>query len=437
MRSKILSLAVALLAVQLGATPALAEEPPAAPPAESAAPLLPVPPPLPAPETPAVLLERANEAVDAGRTEEARGLFERVVAESPTSVEAQSARRALKLMGSRKIEPAQATPLQPLRVTSPEPAQAGPAPDEIVFRKEPFSLRTKERLRISVWEKIDFGMTAFLYGFSVGGSYSLGLQSNDTGAIVTPMVIGALSYTGLGLLWLLVTDPDRGDLPLVLAISSYVPTTATLAVTAFAQNPDAKAVGFAAGIAGLAAVPIAALLASKLDLDPGDTQLVRDAGFWGMAVGLGSLLAFGGKDISYGGPYTFHQSPTGQEVAAGGLIGLYAGLGLGLLGAYLGDPSLERVRVATWGGYGGTLVGALVGLSTKGSQDIFRGMVVGGIAGLVLAYALSYSLDQIPPEAALVADGPGRPYSTTLVPVTLTDSRGNPSLGAGISMVLP
>ena len=47
----------------------------------------------------------------------------------------------------------------------------------MVVRHEPYSLRTAERLRLTTWEKLDFGVTAFLYGMSLGLTFSLGLDS--------------------------------------------------------------------------------------------------------------------------------------------------------------------------------------------------------------------------------------------------------------------
>ena len=69
----------------------------------------------------------------------------------------------------------------------------------------------------------DFGTTAFLYGMSVGFSYGLSLQDQTSGSVFAPVVIGALSYTIGAVVFLSAANPDRGDLPLALAITSYLP----------------------------------------------------------------------------------------------------------------------------------------------------------------------------------------------------------------------
>jgi hypothetical protein len=433
--------------------------------------------PVPIIESPAALLEKANAAVDASNFDGASALFVRIVDSAPNSAEALVARRSLKMLytgpamaaATSAPAPAAATrvPLEPIPVpvaATPVPLEPIPVPastpppkfspggDQLVYRLEPYSLRTKERLNISTWEKIDFGVTAFVYGASVGLSLSLALQPKDLGGYIAPIVIGASIYTLGSLVYLNTADPDRGDLPLVLAISSYVPTTAVLAATAIFEDPDGKAVSAAAGIAGLLAVPAAAIAAQQLSLDPGDTQLVRDAGFWGMAAGLGTMMAFGGSTyIVQPSGYVRHDGPTTRALATGGLIGLYTGLGLGLLGAHYSDVSLERVRVTTWGGYGGTVLGLLVGLAADDDgPGMYRGALFGGLGGLVIAFAAASGLDLIPSDATLVAEGDSQEtswtsgraqaqneWATNLAPLFISDARGQPCLGYGLTVVLP
>jgi hypothetical protein len=142
-----------------------------------------------------------------------------------------------------------------------------------------------------------------------------------------------------------------------------------------------------------------------LDLDPGDTQLVRDAGFWGLVLGTTGTLGFGGTTQTYPGSIdTYYQSPSSKAVSGFALAGLYGGLGLGVLAASQSEVSLERVRVSTWGGYGGALLGALLGGSAdNGDRGVYRGLTVGALVGLVVTFVASSGLDGIPPENPVVA----------------------------------
>jgi hypothetical protein len=75
-----------------------------------------------------------------------------------------------------------------------------------------------------------------------------------------------------------------------------------------------------------------------------------------------------------------------------GLLGLGSGLGLGLLAANTTEVSLERVRVSTWGGYGGAVLGALLGVSAA-DQDkeagLYKGITIGALTGLVITFVAS------------------------------------------------
>jgi len=358
--------------------------------------------------TPAERLAQADAAVDAGDLPLARALYERVVAESPGAPEANEARRALKILAAR--------------LAAPAPAASGgdaqpPASSGVVLRREPYSIKTKERLRLTAWEKLDFGTTAFLYGMSVGFSYGLSQRDQSSGAVLPPIALGALSYTLGAVVFLNAANPDRGDLPLALAITSYVPTT-TLLVANFAfDHPDGHKTALATATAGLVSVPIAVYAAHELDLDPGDTQLVRDAGFWGLVLATAGTLGFGGSETTYYPGYTSYTAPTGRTIASAGFLGLYGGLGLGLLAAHASDVSLERVRVTTWGGYGGAIVGLLLaeagGTSGNNEGTAYRGLSVGALAGLVVTFLLTRSLDGIPPEDAVAS---ARPPKASLTP---------------------
>ena len=112
------------------------------------------------------------------------------------------------------------------------------------------------------------------------------------------------------------------------------------------------------------AIPAAIIAARKLDLDPGDTQLVRDAGFWGLVLATTGTLAFGGETrTDYG--FERYVTPSNRKVAGLSLAGLYGGLTLGTIAAMNSEVSLERVRITTWGGYGGTVVGLLLGAGVR------------------------------------------------------------------------
>ena len=114
---------------------------------------------------------------------------------------------------------------------------------------------------------------------------------------MAPVALGAIAYTLGAVAYLQRGDPDRGDLPLALAITSFLPTTTLLVADVASDNPDAKNVALVTAVVGLLSVPVAILAAHHLDLDPGDTQLVRDAGFWGLVLGTTGMLALGGETV--------------------------------------------------------------------------------------------------------------------------------------------
>jgi hypothetical protein len=310
-----------------------------------------------------------------------------VARDHPQSAEAREARRAMKILLIRV--PASGSPAAP------------PPPADVVIRQEPYSLRTSERLRLTTWEKLDFGVTSFLYGLSVGFSYGLGVdEGGDEDAATAAMALGAMTYTAGSIAYLTLADPSRGDLPLALGIASYLPTTTLLVANLAQDNPDEESVALATAGTGLLAVPLAVVATHWLDLDPGDTQLVRDAGFWGLVLGTTGTLGFAGTTETFGN-YESYREPTGRAVALGGLTGLYGGLALGALAASQTEVSLERVRVSTWGGYGGALLGGLFTSSGSDERDMYRGLAVGGLLGATLAFALSYKLDGIPADKPL------------------------------------
>ena len=381
------------------------------------------------PATPAGLLAAADAAVGAGDLPLARSLFERLAVQFPDTREASEARRALAIIAVR-ISPSSPTP-----VAAPAPGGTAAAPsnedDEVIVRNEPYSRRTSERLRLSIWEKVDFSVTAFLYGMSLGLSFSLSQDAHSASDVLTPVALGAVVYTLGSVGFLKLANPDRGDLPLALAITSYVPMTTLLVLSAVDAHSDSRTTGIATTVAGLLSIPVAVVAARHLDLDPGDTQLVRDAGFWGLALSTVGMLGFGGHTVSSYG-YSQYQSPSGREVAVAGLVGLYGGLGLGLLGASASEVSLERVRVTTWGGYGGAVVGLLLGAGADNgsAQGTYRGAAIGALAGLVITFVSTGSLDGIPAEEP-TRQSWHRQLTPVMVQVAGRDGHLHPGLGVG------
>jgi len=385
--------------------------------------------------TPSALLAAADAAVGAGDLVRARSLFGRLAAEFPATPEASEARRALAIIAVRGVPSGYAP--APALARAPGGTTAGGAGDdgEVIVRNEPYSRKTSERLRLTIWEKVDFSVTSFLYGMSLGLSFALSQDAHGSSDVLTPVALGAVAYTLGSVAFLKLANPDRGDLPLALAITSYVPTTTLLVLSAADANPNGKTTGAATAAAGLLSIPIAVVAAQRLNLDPGDTQLVRDAGFWGLALSTVGTLGFGGHTDSYGSyPYSYSQyrSPSGRKVAVAGLVGLYGGLGLGLLAARNSSVSLERVRVSTWGGYGGAVVGLLLGAAANDGreQDTYRGTAIGALAGLVITFLSTSSLDGIPDE-----DEARMAWHRRLTPMMMQvsgrDGHLHPGLGLG------
>jgi hypothetical protein len=374
--------------------------------------------------TPAGLLTSADAAIETGDLQRARALFEKLLAGFPATPEAREARRALRIMAAR------ATPTSHASVASKTTTTPG---GDIIVRDEPYSLKTSERLRLTIWEKVDFSVTSFLYGMSVGLSFALSQNAHGASDVLTPIALGAMVYTLGSIGFLKLTNPDRGDLPLALAITSYVPTTTLLLLSASDSHAKDTTVGAATAAAGVLSIPIAVIAARHLDLDPGDTQLVRDAGFWGLALSTVGMLGFGGTTSS--SPYVgsnYYQAPSGRKVAVAGLLGLYGGLGLGLLGASVSEVSLERVRVTTWGGYGGAVVGLLLGAAANNGheQDIYRGATLGALAGLLITFLSTGGLDGIPTESTADQAWHQR-LAPMMVQVTDRDGRPHPGFGFG------
>ena len=343
----------------------------------------------------AEVLKAGDAALDAGDRGAAQAAYQRVVTEFPASAEAIQARRLLQALALPATMPPGAVPTTP----PPSAYKLAPPNRDIVIRNEPYSLRTSERLRLTAWEKLDFGVTSFIYGASLGVSLGIATRSNDAG----PVVLGALAYTGASVAFLAAANPDRGDLPLALGIVSYVPMTTLLFSAAAYPHASSKDQAVATTVSSVVSLPLAVVAAQHLDLDPGDTQLIRDAAFWGLVLSVTGTEGFGASHSAYGTV----TAPAARTVAVAGLVGLYGGLGLGLIAARNTEISLERVRVTTWGGYGGAVLGALIGASSRDSaRGIWSGITVGSLVGLGITFLATGSLDGIPPESTPVASGP-------------------------------
>jgi hypothetical protein len=357
----------------------------------------------PAPD-PAATLRTCDALLAEGKRAPARTCFEDLRRRYPATPEAHDADRALSLMNAlAPPPPAPAAPPPP----SPQAAPGGSP--ESFYVLEPYSVRTKERLRLTTWEKLDFGISAFIYGLSTGASFG-GASNSDN--IVAPMVVGALTYTSLAAIYMNTAQVDRGDLPLTLAITSYIPLTAGL-VALTTETQDGRAAASMIAASGVVSLPIAYYAAAHTDLDPGDTQLVRDSGFWGAVIGASGALA--------------NRNPRARTVGIAGLVGLYGGMGLGFVAAQHSDISLERVRVTTWGGYGGALLGGLVSLAGNNNDEseVFRDIAIGSALGLIVTFASTGSIDDAPANARFNGPGPVslRYLEPAVVPVMGRDGR--------------
>lgn len=328
---------------------------------------------------PAVALQACDLMVAQGKALVAAPCYEGLRQQYPGTPEAHDAERALQLL--KAWPPAAAPSAGPVVPPLVEPGK------ESFYVLEPYSRKTKERLRLTTWEKLDFGVSAFIYGLSTGAAFGGATESEN---ILVPMVIGSLAYTGLAVGYVNAADVDRGDLPLALAITSYVPLTAGL-VSLAADASSSRTSATLITASGLVALPIAYWAGSVTDLDPGDMQLVRDAGFWGVIWGVTGAIATA--------PVTA-ESSFDRRAGVLGMVGLYGGMGLGLLAAKYTDVSLERVRVTTWGGYGGAIIGALIAAADKSSdRAVFGHVAIGSAAGVLLAFATTAAIDRPPTNA--------------------------------------
>jgi hypothetical protein len=103
-----------------------------------------------------------------------------------------------------------------------------------------------------------------------------------------------------------------------------------------------------------------------------------------------------------------------------------------LLGARVSEVSLERVRVTTWGGYGGAVVGLLLGAGADNgsAQGTYRGAAIGALAGLIITFLSTSSLDGIPDEEPTRMSWHRR-LTPMIVQVAGKDGSIHPGLGMG------
>src|SRR5262245_13439653 len=152
------ALALALATGMAATSPRLARAqapgvpaPPAAPPPTAPPPAAAPPAAAPPAYSPEQLLTAADAAVDAGNLEAAAILYDQLARQHATSPQAGEARRALKIINTRRVPP----PYPPTAGLPPPPASESGTVG-VVIRREPYSLQTEERLRLTTWEKLDF-----------------------------------------------------------------------------------------------------------------------------------------------------------------------------------------------------------------------------------------------------------------------------------------
>jgi hypothetical protein len=147
---------------------------------------------------------------------------------------------------------------------------------------------------------------------------------------------------------------------------------------------------------------------------------------------LGTMSFAGDEDCDYG--FCSYSLPSQDKVAVAGLVGLYGGLGLGILTAMHTEISLERVRASTWGGYGGMILGGLIGGATESQAGLYRGMTIGGALGLLLTFIATPMIDKIPDNASMIDENA---HSVMPATIPVVDARGNPGIAWGLRFVLP
>jgi len=316
-------------------------------------------------------LARADALMALQNIYEALVLYRDLLEKYPNTTEARDARRAITIIEQMRHNTV--TPVDTL------PSMSDSA--EIESDIHVYSKETGESLSIAVWEKLDFAGTLFSYGLGTGAALAAGLECGG-GCISGLMAASAGAFGGAGLYSLFGATPDRGDLALIMGVSAYLPMTASFA-SLIIGGAAVENISLTAGVVGLGALPIGLALAHFTDLDPGDTQLIRDSIFWGALFGIAGVTAN-------------YEGITGNSIGWAGLIGGAFGGGVGAVMANVSDPTLERIRVITWAGYAGAAIGVLGGIAAQADRGYAIGAMGGAALGLTLGTIYSAALDDIP-----------------------------------------
>ena len=361
------------------------------------------------------LLALADEHLEAGEITKALRAYQDIVGNHGSSPAAQIAKRSalvIERVIAARSKPRPSADLIPSNPIVQQTSNSAMVGDDL------FSRATGERLAINIWERLDFAGTMFTYGLGNGAALAAG-SGCEGGCVAGMMAASGAVFGGASLYYLLNGNVDRGDLPLAMAVTAYLP--AAIMFTGFIAEQDSEAQALTTGLVGVAALPIGLALAAATDVDPGDTQLVRDSIFWGSLFGIGSLLAV---DEDTG------SQTVGICALSGGIVGGLAGTAL----ASFSDPTLERVRVVTWAGYAGTALGLLVGVGLETDQGYAIGAVSGGVLGLTLGAVFSEALDELPSAPTWVA---GLSEIRTATPTVLVYRQADGRQGAmpGVELV--
>jgi hypothetical protein len=161
--------------------------------------------------------------------------------------------------------------------------------------------------------------------------------------------------------------------------------------------------------------------------------LAREAGFWGMVLGAAGTAGLGTVRSCHqwgGSHYCSTDSPSGRVIAIGSLVGLYGGLTLGGVVGANTHMSVERVRLATLGGYAGALIGGIGGLSVYDGDRALGFLAAGAALGLGLSFAAASGVEAAA-SGQVDDDEDLQSFVPTLMPVV--DSRGRmiPAFGIG------
>jgi hypothetical protein len=282
------------------------------------------------------------------------------------------------------------------------------------------------------WETADYVVTSLGYGLGIGIAYDVAWLPDDSFDAAMPVAVVAMTATtALAGIYLGLGKPDRGDLALTLTIVADLPLTAMLIGIARDDSGDHRT-SAATAVAGTAAIPIAAIVAHNVTVDPGAMTLAREFGFWGMVLGAAGTTGFGRSrscDDYYG--HCSNDSPSGRVIAIAALLGLYGGLGLGGVVGTNFPVSVERARVTTLGGYAGALLGGIAGIRAYDDERGLAVLAVGAALGLSLTYVATSGMD-VSTTAAANNDTEASSVVPTLMPTI--ERSGKPGVAWGVAL---